>query len=325
MRKIYPFSFLFLFLTPVALLADNPFLMVADSYRMSFQEINKLVVVEAVLDGQRGYFILDTGIGTLTLNESRCNYEESISQFNKVSDVNGKRDKAEGVVVGTFEWGGLLAHDFQAPLLNMESLEKILKIELLGLIGYDVIRDMELFIDYDAKVLVQHRLSQDGRPISTVAGEMPTHQIPFVMEGHLPVMRARVGELALRMGWDSAATINMMNRKYRRDLPEDSRKLLRIPYGGVLSSNRAPFIAVDAINIDDQFSVMAWRMACTPMRHFSKRDINIDGLIGADLLRLGCLSINYQRQEIYLWVNDNIFAKRYEALPTFLSRNTIDK
>ncbi len=298
--------------------------MVADSYRMSFQEINKLVVVEAILDGQRGYFILDTGIGTLTLNESRCSYEESIRKFNKVADVNGKRDKAEGVIVGSFEWGGLLAREFYAPLIDMESLEKILEIELLGLIGYDVIRDMELFIDYDAQVLVQHRLGEDGSPVAPLRREMPTHQVPFVLEGHLPVMRAKVGELTLHMGWDSAASINMMNRKYRRDLPADSRKLMRIPYGGVLSNNRAPFIAVDAINIDDQFSVMAWRMACTPMRHFAKRDINIDGLIGADLLRLGCLSINYQRQEISLWINDNIFAKRYEALPTFLSRNTMN-
>lgn len=296
--------------------------MVADSYRMSFREVKKLVVVEAAVDGRSGYFILDTGIGALTLNESRCNYEESIKKFNKVSDVNGKRGRAEGIQINSFEWGGVLGHDFHVPLVNMESLEQILEIELLGLIGYDVLRDLELLIDYDAKTLVQYRLSSEGRPLTSANLESPTHLVAFDLEDHLPVLRAKVGDLSLRMGWDSAASINLMNKKLKRYLPADARQLMRIPYGGVLSNNKAPFIAVDAIHIDDQFAVTAWRMAFTAMKHFEKRDIRIDGLIGADLLRLGRLSINYRCKEIALWVNDNIFAQRYEALPAFLSRNS---
>lgn len=313
MTKIYTLCLVCFTLSGYLLASPSPYQMAETESVLPIKVIDKLVVVEAVVDGRRGYFLFDTGIGSLALNDRYFGDEENLRKFRKMTDINGNRAKLEGCLVNSFKWGGVERDSFNAPLMDLRQLEEIMECELLGLLGWEVYQDLEVIFDYDAEQLTLRKLDSDGDALSGHPVRSPRHVIPFEMEQHIPVLKARVGDLTLRLGWDTGASINVFNKKLRRNLPENARKLMRIPYGGVLSDRRAPFIAVDAIHVDDQFTVIGWRMAATKMRHFKKREINIDGLIGADLFRLGKVAINYRRQEISLWINDNLFSQRYQA------------
>lgn len=307
------FAFLFLFTGLEPCLA-SPYAMSERESVLSFQEAGKLIVVKARVDGREGFFLFDTGISVLTLNDRYFGGEENVRKFRKVTDINGSREKLEGCLVNAFRWGGVERDSFHAPLVDLTLLEEVLEVELFGLLGWEVFKDVEIFIDYDAHQMTLRQLNESGEAMGPSMRSAPEHVMAFEMEGHMPVLRARIGEQSLRMGWDSGASINMLNKKLQRFLPDESRKLMNIPYGGVLSSRKAPFVAVGAIYIEDQFAVTAWRMALTRMKHFQKRELAIDGFIGADLLRLGKLSINYRKQEIAVWVNDNIFSLRYQPV-----------
>lgn len=316
MTKFYAFLVAFLFfLVGLGKSAwTMPYCMSERESVLPFVEAAKLIVVKARVDEREGYFLFDTGISALTLNDHYFGGEENVRKFRKVTDVNGSREKLEGCFVQSFRWGGVERDSFHVPLVDLSMLEEVLDVELLGLLGWEVFKDVEVHIDYDARQMTLRRLDAAGVFQSPSLRPDPTHVMAFEMEGHVPVLQARIGEQQLRMGWDSGASINMMNKKLRRYLPDEARKLMNIPYGGVLSSRKAPFVAVGAIHVEEQFAVTAWRMALTKMKHFQKRDLNIDGFIGADLLRLGQLSINYRKREIAVWINDNIFSLRYQPL-----------
>ncbi len=317
MMKIYTlFFFCVLFCLPQSHADPSPYHMTEPLSIMPFKRIDKLVLVEASVDGQTGYFLFDTGVADLTLNDQHFGEDDDIGVVTKITDINGRRHRAKGFLVEQFRWGGLYRTEFLAPLLDLSGLEEILDVPLLGLIGQHVIDKVEVHIDFDRLAMALMRLDKQGKPVAAPYTEDPQHILPFHMEFYIPVLEARIGQLDLNLAFDSGASINMIDRRLRRDLPDDARRLMRIAYGGAISHSRAPFIAVNAIYLEDQFAVTAWRMAATRMKHFSKKDIEIDGLIGADLFRLGGVSINYQKKQIAVWINDNIFAHRYEMMPT---------
>jgi hypothetical protein len=314
MKRLYTFISAFCLLS-VVLAAESPYRMTETQSVLPFKQARKLVLVKAQIDQRHGYFILDTGINDLSLNSQHFGDEENLKKFERVIDIGGARHRVDGYMVGIFRWGGIRRDSFAVPLIDMKGLEKILDCSLLGLIGMEVFRDLELCIHYDEGLITLNLLDETGRVGHKVYDSSPDYTLPFTLAGHLPVISARIGDQTLRMGWDSGASINLLNKKLRRYLPTNARRLLRIGYGGTLSEQTAPFYAVDAIYIDEQFAVNAWRMACPSMSHFKKLKLEIDGLIGADLLRLGQVAINYRRKHIRVWINkDNLFNQRFEEM-----------
>lgn len=277
--------------------------------------VDKLVLVEASVDGRSGHFLFDTGISSLALNDRYFGGEDNLPKFDKATDFNGNREQVEGYLIDAFDWGGVRRDSFYVPLVDLRGLEDIFGCTIMGLLGWEVFRNLEIEVDYDARKMVLRQLNKEGEAVEQGSFTAPDHRLSFHMEGHLPVVSASIGNYPLKLGWDTGASINTINKKLRKHLPENARRLMRIPYGGIFSDRKAPFIAVDVIRVEKQFAVTGWRMAATKMKHFHKRGILIDGLIGADLFRLGKVAINYQQGEIALWVNnDNVFSQRYQPL-----------
>ncbi len=315
MKQVYLLSTLFLIAAFSPCRADTTTYHMTEALSvLPIKKVDKLIFVEAEVDGRKGYFLFDTGVGGLTLNEMYFGEDEDTGVLTKITDINGRKERVRGTYVEDFRWGGIARSGFLAPLLDLSGLEAILDLEIFGLMGQKVYSDIEVHIDFDKQAMTLMRLDQWDTPEEQPFRAKPEHVLPFSLEYYIPVIKARIGQLELNLGWDSGASINTMDKRLRRDLPEDARKLMRISYGGVLSERSAPFIAVNAIHLDEQFSVQAWRMAATRMKHFSKQDIHIDGLIGADLFRLGAVSINYRKRRISVWVNDNVFSNRYAIM-----------
>jgi len=293
---------------------EHPYEMTESVSEIAFKRFRKMVLVKAGVDGQQGYFIFDTGIGDLVLNGQYFGDDDNVSRFRRITDINGKRKRVEGCFIQQFGWAGIRRDSFFAPIWDMEGLEEIMELPLLGLIGKRVFQELEVVIDYDRQRMTLLRLDNAGYPAGELYYPDPRHRIPFEQRGHLTVLQAQIGSMALDLAWDSGASINVLDKKLKKSLPERARKLTRITFGGALSRKRAPFYAVGSIKIADEFIIKAWRLACVKLKHLKKARYEVDGLIGADLFRLGKVSINYRRQEIAVWVGDNVFAERYELL-----------
>ena len=66
--------------------------------------------------------------------------------------------------------------------------------------------------------------------------------------------------------------------------------------------------------IAHQVSLIHCKVAFSSMEHLHNSGVEVDGLLSVDLFRLGRVTLNYQRKEIRIWVNENIFAMKYRPL-----------
>ena len=108
---------------------------------VSFESIRGMMHVKARVDGQEGNFILDTGAPVLVIN---C--KEPRTRAKKANSVVGNVDVAL-LQVDQFQWAGSRHTEVEALAVDISHLEKAAKREILGLIGYDNLKDYELYIN----------------------------------------------------------------------------------------------------------------------------------------------------------------------------------
>jgi hypothetical protein len=113
--------------------------------------LNGLLLVEAEVDGRRGNFLLDTGAPALVLNkrEFAAPATETTLAAAGSTGVNGKMASMSYHLAQGFNWQGISFQQKEVPTLDLTSLERKLGgLTLLGLIGYNVLSQYALTLDY---------------------------------------------------------------------------------------------------------------------------------------------------------------------------------
>lgn len=293
--------------------ADARYRMERPVEEMPLRVINKVIVVEASIDGVSGYFLLDTGVRRLTLNARLFSRGRRATGLH-LSDLNGVARQAEAVPVRIFRWGSLWRKDFAAHIIELEIQERVLGCPLLGLIGQEVFRAVELEVDYDARRLRLFRLDAEGRRRQRSA-QPPDHTLSFSLEHHLPTLEVQIGPGSrLRLGLDSGASINVLDQAWKRRLEPFALDRRTLSFIAALSTRNAEFFTLEQLQIADQLALVYCRVAFCNMTHLRHYDLQLDGLLGVDLFRLGRVAINYERRQLYIWVNDNVFSMKYRRL-----------
>jgi hypothetical protein len=273
----------------------------------------KLMLVKARVNGQEGLFLLDTGVSRLTLN-ARIFGEGSRESSVRMLDITGVSRPFREKFIDEFAWGALQRERFLVYLVEMEQLEGILETEILGLIGYEVIKDLEMRIDYGARHLTLYRLDGTGAPLDDGAAA-PDHRMPFQMRGHLPSIEVNIGpHESLQLGVDSGSALNVLNKNWIEQLKDQALGRYKIRYNAVLSSRRVDFFTLPRIDIAEELALIYSKFAFANLTHLWEHSVAVDGLLGIELFRLGEVAINYKQRQISLWVHDNVYAMKYRPL-----------
>lgn len=175
MRK---FLYLFLFVSTVNSFAqpkDENHLIKGYTYSITlpFELIQNLIVIDnIIIDGRKGSFIFDTGNQAALVLNSAAFQQEISQEINKQSTT----DTAKGItgnipVTSSLKINSLtLGDDFtfaglNAKAFNLEQVRIAIKRNLLGFIGYGVLREVEFAIDYNKKVIHIYRLDYNGNTL----------------------------------------------------------------------------------------------------------------------------------------------------------------
>ncbi len=293
----------------------------------SFTKVKRMMLVKAQIDDQEGYFLIDTGADDLILNKRHFGDYESITNLGNYKDVNGKKKKAEYLYVRSFKWGALQRANFYTQQLDFTAIETVLDEEILGLMGFEVFRHIELTIDYDELEITLTKLDGKGLPVSPVYENSPAYTLNFMMNGHLAILQADYGgESPVSFGLDSGSTINILDRKWQKDLAGASHRKNKISFMGANSSRkRRHYFTVNQLEIQDQFAIRYWKAAIGKFEHFEDTDIYLDGLLGINFFQIGRVSINYRQKQINVWPNENAIRWRYVNLNENLVQKNEDK
>ena len=262
---------------------------------ISFNLVGGLIIVDAQTDGTTKHCILDTGAPTLVLNQKiKSNYRNS-SYAVGLAGVASARD----VDIDYFRMGTITNSKLDAFATDISHLERIKNTKIDGLIGYEVLKNSHILLDYPNRQL--QILSPGER--HTVKDKKEVLAIPFKKRGHMPVIEIEIGNKKLRMGIDTGSEANLLDLRYKRKFRKLFSENLNKRYvRGVDQSTLISYSAkIDGASVQG--------MAMQEMEYlfmdmtflnsgFGRR---MDGILGYPFLKSNLVSIDFGKQVVYLY------------------------
>lgn len=265
---------------------------VGNGVKTAFELVRGMIYTGAEVDGIPGQFILDTGAPYLVLNHNPR--EARLQALSCKQDMN-----IQLTYVNQVQWAGRQQGRTEALFVDLSHFERAANRSIMGMIGYDQLRDQEIFIDYANRQLLLlpaegNNLHRHGRPLAS---------IPFVLYGHLPVIELRVGGQVLRLGIDTGAASNLLDERTLAKL--DPGKLTFLRKEELQGLDKA-VQTLEVYRIDD----LRMQQEVVPQLDFLVGNLDhlrdatglpIDGLVGYPFLSHYKFSLNYPQATLHLW------------------------
>ncbi|MCB0563299.1 MAG: hypothetical protein KDD01_02865 [Phaeodactylibacter sp.] len=269
--------------------------------RIPFELAGRLIVVEATVEGISGNFILDTGSSKLILNANHFN--GGISQ-RRVASV-GATGAVEEVNVRPargFSWDSLSFGPIQAHIIDLSHIEEKKNIRVLGLIGYEVLKDFELLIDFELQQLTLTRLDKQGERLDSLAIlEEPEDSLEFNLRGHVIILKGWVDKMVVQFGLDSGAELNLLHSRVKRRILNHFKVAKRVNLNG-MGGQGVEVLAgkLYRFRCSDRIRCSGMRTLLTNLDEMNATfGTNLQGLIGYEFLCRRRTIINYKKEKLY--------------------------
>ena len=260
--------------------------------KVDFELDGGIILVEALLNNSTQTFVLDSGAPGLILN----NYYKEKGKKEQVTGINGTA-QAYSVEIENFEWAGISYPKMEAISMDLSHLETITKRKISGLIGYELIKDFEVFLDYEASAI---QIKSVGN--SSTENLQPLVSFPLFFENHLPVIEAKIGEENLRFGLDTGAEINLLNVQLSSRIAKMATdpKVYRKIYGVGKNNEPTQIIKVSVTKLQ-RAAYREMNYVLTDFSSILSDGTNIDGILGFPFLSSCKFSIDFKTQQLKVW------------------------
>lgn len=268
-----------------------------------FSLVGRLIAVEARVDTFQGTFVLDTGAERLLLNQRYFSRPTaSSSQVNAVGNT-GQVVNVEKRWIDTLHWDNLFFKNVQANVVDLSHIERKKHIRLIGILGYNVFKDFEVFLDFQLQQIVLTRLDRKGFRIdSTAIWETPVDSVDFRLARHFIVLKGRVGASQLKFGLDSGAELNLIDRRVKRKVLDNFEIVKRVR---MLGAGQNTIEVLAGTLKDVQVGQQQTERMRTLLTNLSEMNVNfgtrLDGILGYEFLSTRRTLINYKRKKLYFF------------------------
>ena len=267
------------------------------SLSIPLRRIGNLILVEAKIDTLIGNFILDTGAPYLVLNSTYFRDYDTSPEL-MAGDINGSANPVMSTLIKRLEIRDLFYEDVQADIANLGNIENKRGVKILGLMGINLFKQLELEMDVSGLTMNIYRLNRDGERMDGPAGHKKAQVIPFSLINDVMIMKGKINGKKLKLCFDSGAEVTVLDNR----LPEDVYQLVQINARKNLVGSSGSSVEVlfgNLRGLDLGYSVNSASVIISDLnlmgRSYGQR---IDGIIGYDLLKEGIVSINFIKQQI---------------------------
>ncbi len=270
--------------------------------QVPFKLVHRLIAIEAIVNNKKGTFILDTGAQRMLLNQKYFNTKSLPSRGNWAG-INGTVQSVPYQIIDSFHLQSLTITDLEANFLDLSHIEKKRGIRLLGIIGYEALKNFEVFIDYPARKIQLNPVDKKGfTKLTPVFYEEIQDSLDFKLLHHLIVLKTEVGGVKMRMALDTGSELNLLDRLVKKKVLEHFEARNTINVSG--SSSKVVEAVVGMLHHfklnGQEFPPM--RTLLNNLDHMRKSlGIWLDGLLGHEFLRNRRILINYQQRRLYIF------------------------
>ena len=262
-------------------------------FSTSFNLVKGIILVKAEMDGEIANFILDTGSPMMILNE------KNVRSDTPRANVLGGGVSGEWKKIDQFSWGGVHKFNMKALSMDISHLEYITNTPIKGLIGYEFFGDFDLMLDFENKIAT---LVPPDYVTNVVKWKLHK-ELPFDLEGHIPVIDVAIGDVQLRMGLDTGAGTNLLDINRKSEIAPELIALINNASVIGLGTNPTSIVAADVLETTIA-GTNYWNMryVFSDISHLKNlHENNVDGLLGYPFFQSGKFTINYKRKIISFW------------------------
>jgi hypothetical protein len=273
-----------------------------------FRLEGNLLIIEANLNGQTGKFLLDTGAPELIVNERYFEGTRVSRDQRQLVDFNGHTSEARRYAVTKFSIGDLTIKKQFALSVDLTSIEKVKGIQLLGIIGYSILKDLELLFDFD-----RHELSiapSQKKGFAFTVSESPDAIFDLRFSGHLPYLVAQIGKKKFRFGLDTGSEVNIIDEKSFKPVADHFDEVKKIQVKGITHHQQAATSGtLQNLTIHDR---PLGPLAVTVINLESLNEgltIGLDGILGMPFFGKGRVGVDYGERRMWVWGSDGLLVE----------------
>ncbi len=271
--------------------------------RIPFKLIDHLMVVEAELLGQKGNFIIDTGSETLILN--KVHFKTFDLYYKKTKKTSGVLDFTDDPLerqLKEFVINNLVLTNKTSDVIDLSHIEISKKMNLLGIIGFNILKDYEIFIDLHLNQITLSKIDEKGNKLDpNVYLETIVDSVKFELKKHTIILDAFVDDQKLKLGLDSAAEYNQLNKNSSRKILKyyfPSKRMLLTDASGKEIEVLAGKLHRVKINENLYFGPM--ETILTNLNNMNEAfGTSLDGVLGYEFFRQKRTIINYKKEMLY--------------------------
>lgn len=269
-----------------------------------FQLVQNLLVVNVIIDGQKRPFLFDSGSPSVVLNAKYFSQKDTSTgkRISSSKGVNGQLNGLSFYHVKEFDFQGIKIKNQKHVATDLDNIEKELNTPIYGLIGYSLIKNYDVLYDYKNKIITLIQPEFYAQYATQTFQNKKTETIPFQLKKHIPILPIKIKNREYAVGVDSGAETNMLDD----DLFSTISNLKKIgvdTLSGVGNQSR-----VVKKGIVKKMSLGTQKYKNVPfvfgdLSHINKGyKLQLDGLIGYEILSKQLTLISYKRKEMILFL-----------------------
>ena len=273
-----------------------------NTIRIPFKLVGHLMVVEGEVFNKKGNFIIDTGSEKLILNRVHFPFKSSRYQRASVSGVLGSVENIVRKKVDDFQIRNLSIENVSSDIIDLSHIEKSKNFKLLGIIGYTILKNYEVFIDLHLNQITLSKVDKRGNKLDARPFlEKIVDSVDFKLRKHTIVINGLVGNKKLKFGLDSGAEFNQLNKTVNKKVLKSFVSFRRMYVMGM--GNQKSEVLVGKLNdvkLKDSFDLMPMNTILINFDGmFDAYGVFLDGVLGYEFLKQKRTIINYKKKKLY--------------------------
>lgn len=271
--------------------------------RIPFKLVDHLMVVKAEILNQEGHFIIDTGSETLILNQVHFpNFYEHQKKRSVSSGIMHSVENSYEKHIKEFVFQNFKLENKNADVIDLSHIEKSKKIKLLGIIGYNILKDYEVFVDMYLNQITLTKVDRHGYKLDKRDYlETIVDTVDFSLVNHTIVVNANINDQKVKLGIDTAAEFNQINKRVGKSVLKYFIPKKRLRLSGI--NNRKIEVLAGKLHRVKLSDKTYFGPMLTVLTNLAKMNeafgTDLDGILGYEFFAQKRTIINYQKEKLY--------------------------
>lgn len=271
--------------------------------RIPFELIDRLIIIKGEINDKKGNFIIDTGSEALILNKKYFDvYQFNYSKKGETSGVLSTVENPLEKTIKNLSFNNLELKNKTSDVIDLNHIEQSKKMKLLGIIGYSILKDYEVFIDMYLNQITLTKIDNKGERLHKKPYlEQIIDTVNFTLKKHVIVLEAFVNKEKLIFGLDTGAEFNQINSKVHKKLLENFYPKKRVQLMGASSKKIEVLYGVlHRVKLNDENYFGPMKTIITNLTNMNKAfGTKLDGILGYDFFAQKRVIVNYKKEKLY--------------------------